>query len=369
MKKSKVGTSILLVDDDPQVLESVNLLLRAEGYSVTPCNNALLAISKLEETRIDVVLTDIKMPDMSGIELLEKIHNNHGQLPVLLMTAYADLNTAVDAISKGAFEFIIKPYSPQYLLHAISKAVEHNNYLKLKDNYKVYLEDMVKLKTQELEGARNNAQLLGSEIVERLTAIAEFRDAEAGAHVARMGVYCRMIAESLGLSSEFGREILQSSPLHDIGKIGVTDYILMKRGPLSSQEFEVIKTHTTQGRRILSRSSHPVLKMAESIALNHHEKWDGTGYPVGLKGDDIPLEGRIVMIVDQYDALRSERPYKPSLPHNEVLDIITKGTGRTRPAHFDPDVLNSFCKLAPEFDQIYLEQGDSLFLKSMFLDS
>jgi putative two-component system response regulator len=352
------NSKILVVDDDPFVLESVSKILSDHRYSVVSCSHAREAMDLVRENSIDVVLTDVKMPDITGLELLDNIHKFYPQLPVILMTAYADLDVAVDAVKKGAFDFIIKPYHPDYLIHSIKKSLQFRQYLKLKENYKEYLENMVQKRTVELENSRSEAEELSRDLVERLTTVAEFRDTEAGAHVSRIGIFSKIISEALGMPAEFTRLLKLSSPLHDIGKLGITDYILFKLGPLTDEEFEVIKTHTSQGQRILSGSSHPVIKMAESIALNHHEKWSGKGYPRGLEGEKIPLEGRIVMIVDQYDALRSERPYKPALGHDEVVRTITDGDGRTMPSHFDPDVLNAFDGNAKQFKEVFKSLAD-----------
>ncbi|RJQ55463.1 MAG: response regulator [Nitrospiraceae bacterium] len=344
--------TILVVDDDADTRDAIFLnLSEMPDYSVIACGGAEEALAEIQKTGIDVVLTDIVMPEVSGIELLEKINDLKLQIPVILMTGYADLNIAVAAIKKGAFDFILKPFHPDYLHHSIKKALQHNNFLKLKEDYNRYLENMVLQRTEELEMSRN----LSLEVLKRLTTAAEFRDIEAMQHVTRIGSYSEIIARELGMNEGFIQTIKLASPLHDIGKIGIIDKILLKPGALTAEEFEVIKTHTTGGERILAGSTHPVLRMAASIALSHHEKWDGAGYPNGLKGKDIPLEGRIVALADQYDAIRNNRVYKPAFSHEETIRMLTEGNARTRPGHFDPDVLNAFIRHSRRFSEIYNE--------------
>jgi len=353
-----IQAAVAVVDDDSLVLKSVVAILSVAGHQVIPFSCGEKVLAAMDVVAVDVFLTDVCMPGMNGLELMEEIRRRDGDAPVILMTGFPDVDVAVSAIKKGAHDFIIKPFSPEYLLHAVDKAIRYRRLRRIERNYRQELERMVVERSDDLADALDRLRSMSQETIARLTSAAELRDEDTGRHISRIGLYTGLLSREMGLGDDFIETIRVASAMHDVGKIGIPDAILHKQGRLTPEEYEVMKQHTIIGERFLRGSSFPMLQMAASIALSHHERWDGSGYPHGLRAEEIPLEARIVMLVDQYDALRSVRVYKPAYSHQEACRIIIEGDGRTMPRHFDRRVLDAFSFVTDDFEDVFNANRD-----------
>jgi len=322
---------ILIVDDEPMIRDLLENIMEKTNYACYFAKNGETALEMLSRQTFDVVLTDIDMPVMGGIELA-KIIKSKFTADVIVMTGQTRSYQYDEIINIGASDFVEKPFSPREIILRVNRVLRERH---------------LKQETRKTHDELKESYL---DSIHRLVMAAEYKDEDTGDHIVRIGQYCSLIAKKLNLSREFKETIYYAAPMHDIGKIGIPDKILLKPGKLTSDEFETMKTHTQIGARLLSQSKSKILQMAHEIALTHHEKFNGSGYPNQLKGADIPISGRIVAIADTFDALTSKRPYKDPYPPEITCDILKKERGK----HFDPEVLDIFIT---NFDQFLKIRG------------
>lgn len=328
--------TILVVDDTPENIEILGSILRPE-YDVKAALNGERALKiAAAEDKPDMILLDIMMPGMDGYEVCERLQSDPAtsDIPVVFITAKDDTADEEHGFEIGAVDYITKPISPPIVLARV------RTHLALFDQNRALL-DQVKSRTDELNETR-------LKIIQRLGRAAEYRDNETGYHVIRMSHYSRLIAKAYGGNEKWIEMLFNAAPMHDVGKIGIPDAILLKPGKLNAEEWETMKKHCEFGGEIIGGDADALLQMSRTIALSHHEKWDGSGYPNGLVGKGIPLEGRIIAIADVFDALTSERPYKKAWAVEDAVKLIEDGSG----SHFDPELVDLFMQVLPEVLQI-----------------
>ena len=330
--------SVLVVDDEPVVRKILRERLSTDGYRCDEASSGEEALDRLAKDTADLVLLDIKMLGKPGVEVLPEIKHEYPDTAIIMITAITEADIAIQCMRAGAYDYLIKPFNLDEVALSTERALEKRTLQIENKAYQQHLEEMVAERSQELKQAIEKIKLASLDTIHRLAQAAEYRDEDTGAHTKRIGEYSANIARKMGLSDSEVENILYAAPMHDVGKIGIPDHILLKPGNLEPEEWEIIKEHTTIGAAILRGSDAEFIQLAEVIALTHHEKWDGSGYPKGLRGSGIPLAGRIVAMADVFDALTSKRPYKDAYSIEESFQIIRKSSG----AHFDPDVVDAF---------------------------
>lgn len=359
---------LLFVDDEPNVRRGLQRMLwdYAEEWDIRFACDAAEALLMMDTEPFDVLVTDHNMPGASGIELIEKVQAipDLADIPIIMLTGCNDRTLKRRALDAGATDLLSKPIDQEDLLARLNSVIrlkKSQDQLAAKNEE---LETLVRERTRQLEESR-------LEVVWRLSKAAETRDVETGNHTLRVGFYSQITAHALGLDQDFQEAILLAAPLHDIGKLAIPDEILQKQGPLTAAEFELMKTHTTIGHQILlakysppksynldfggkSVGRSPFIEMAARIALQHHEKWDGTGYPSQLSGENISLEARIVAVADVYDALRSARPYKPAMSEEQAIEVLQRGKQK----HFDKPAVEAFLDSLQTVRGIALDLAD-----------
>jgi len=339
--------SILAIDDEPFNLDLIEAAFSDfDNVDITYSLSGIEALELLKNSSFDVVLLDISMPNMSGLEVLQNIRKNEAlqTLPILMVTANKEKEQ--EALELGASDFIAKPYDIDVLCARTINYAKLNHTTQQIKNQNAILEEKVLLRTKELQHALKISKETEFEISTRLGKASESRDPETGGHIKRMSRYSQLLAKLAGLDDEEVKLILYASPLHDIGKIAIADHILLKPGRFEKEEFEIMKTHALLGAKMLDGADkYPILKAGKIIALEHHEKYDGTGYPNGIKGENIHLYARIVTIADVFDALSSKRCYKEPMPLEKTLQIMKEDSG----THFDPKLIELFLKNIDDF--------------------
>ncbi|MEF2146624.1 MAG: two-component system response regulator [Desulfovibrionaceae bacterium] len=347
---------LLIVDDEEINRKVLSGFVEALGYDHLLASSGVEALELLNVRNVDLVLLDVMMPGMDGFEVVRHIRaqKRFADLPVLMATALGDKRDRLEAVSAGANDFVTKPIDVTEMRIRLDAHLRLKAYHDEVRSYQQNLERLVEERTCELERAQQAKVAAHLETLRRLSSAAEYKDEETAHHIERMSGYSALLAAKAGLSTEAVDLILHASPMHDIGKIGIPDHILLKPGPLDPEEWKVMKTHAAIGAAILDSPSSGYLEKGRIIALSHHERWDGSGYPNGLAGEEIPLEGRICALADVFDALTSVRPYKERYSNAKALEIMREGRG----SHFEPRLLDLFLEHVEEFIAIQEQYRD-----------
>jgi len=333
------GQRILVVDDEETIREVVSTLLAARGYRCAAVANGREALARLRAEAYELILSDVVMPEMDGLKLLEQVRQRYPDTPVIMVTALHDISTALDALRRGAYDYILKPFEKDELYLSVQRALEHRQLLLENRNYQRNLEQLVAERTAQLTEALKELETSYDYTLEALGGALDLKDAETEGHCQRVTAFTISIAQAMGVDPHALRHIARGAFLHDIGKMGIPDEILRKPGPLTEEEQAVMRRHCEIGHAVLQRV--PFLREAAEIVLASHERYDGLGYPRGLRGDEIPLGARIFAVADTLDAMTSDRPYRKALSLAAAKEEIRTHAG----TQFDPRVVQVFLSL------------------------
>ena len=344
------GKSILVIDDEKAIRESISDFLEDYGCMTSVAANGLEAIEILKVVQPDAILADLNMPGMDGFELIDHVAGKYPETPIIVLSGVGIIDKAVEAIRRGAWDFLPKPLTSFSVLQiTLDRVFERANLLKENRIYREHLEEEVRKKTEQVLEISRAVITTQKEIILKLGDVVETRSHETAHHVQRVSEYAELLSRLAGVPEEDSLRIRLASPMHDVGKIGISDQILNKKGSLTEEEFMIMKNHTTIGYSIFEASPLPVLKLAAEIALYHHEKWSGEGYPHGISGEKIPLSARITSLVDVFDAITHARVYKEAWNMDISLEYIKNSSGSL----FDPFLTELFLKHIEQFFEIY----------------
>ena len=337
------GERILVCDDEEAIREVVSTLLEAQGYECTVVPDGSHAIQQIQNDSHDLVLSDIVMPEMDGMRLLRQLRSRDKDVPVIMVTAMHDISIALEAIRAGAYDYILKPFEKDQLYHSVGRALEHRHLVLENRSYQRNLEHLVAERTQQLSLTLRDLEQSYDYTLEALGGALDAKDAETEGHCQRVTAITILIAKVMNVERDSLRHIARGAFLHDIGKMGIPDQVLRKPGPLNEDERQMMRRHCDIGYSVLKRI--PFLKEAAEIVLSHQEFYNGSGYPRGLKGDEIPLGARIFAVADTFDAMTSDRPYRKALPVSAAREEIQKFSG----VQFDPRVVQAFLSKPDSF--------------------
>ncbi len=350
MESTTTKGRVLVVDDDRGICGLLTEKLTREGFACHSCLSGREALQLLERERFDAIISDLRMPGISGLALLEKAHTKYPHSAFLMATAVNDIRVGIEAMKQGAADYLVKPFELEAVVASLARALEKRRLELELESYRQHLEEMVEQRTKQLNAAMKRIEQTYDDTLEALAAALDLRDNDTAGHSRRVTRYCLEMAKALGCTGDQLKHIVRGAHLHDMGKIGIPDAILLKPAKLTPEEWEVMETHPRVGYELVSRITF--LAPAAEIVLTHQERYDGTGYPQGLMGEEIPLGARIFSVADTLDAMTSDRPYRSALPFTAAREEIIRYSGR----QFDPEVVRVFLSIPEQvWENIRLE--------------